>query len=268
MPTVMPDGNAEDPQERGPRRRRAVGTEELLRRYRRRKSISLRDQLVEQQRTTVEAMARRLAGRLPPCVDPQDLVHAGIWGLMQAIDKFDPARCEVFATFARIRVRGAMLDELRNMDFLPRLYRRRQRDREQALLRLRAELLREPSEAELANELGVSVETLQRSYVRRGEMQVGGPVLDDDGESGWDAMDLLADEETESPIEAISRQELVAKIRQSLLPVEWKVLQLHYLEGMSGKEVARRLRLSASRICQIHGRVLDRLKQRLSAAAV
>src|SRR5262245_14161769 len=264
----MPTDEA-DPAKRSARRARPVGVEELLRRYCRRRTVALRDRLVEHHRTAVEAMARRLCGRLPPCVDAQDLVHAGIWGLMQAIDKFQPARSEVFATFARIRVRGAMLDELRNMDFLPRLYRRRLRDREQALLRLRAELLREPSEVELAAELGVTLETLQRSYVRRGEMQFGGPVLDDDDEgSGWDAMDLLADEESESPIEAISRQELVAKIQESLQPVEWKVLQLHYLEGMSGKEVARRLRLSASRICQIHGRVLDRLKVRLRAAAV
>src|SRR5262245_23487811 len=114
---------------RGSRSSRAVGTEELLRRYRRRRSVLLRDQLVEQQRRTVAAMARRLASRLPPCVDEQDLVHAGIWGLMQAIDKFEPQRCEQFATFMRIRVRGAMLDELRNMDFLPRLYRRRLRER-------------------------------------------------------------------------------------------------------------------------------------------
>ncbi|MGE3173568.1 MAG: sigma-70 family RNA polymerase sigma factor [Planctomycetota bacterium] len=243
-------------------------TEDLLRRYRRRRTTVLRDLLVERHRATVEAMARRLSARLPACVDSQDLVHAGIWGLMQAIDKFEPQRSEHFATFARIRVRGAMLDELRNMDFLPRLYRRRLRDREQALLRLRAELLRDPSDAELAAELGVSLETLQRSYVRRGEQHLFGHIPDDDDGSVWDSMDLLADDELESPIEAISRQELVAKIQENLQPMEWKVLQLHYLEGMSGKEVARRLRLSASRICQIHGRVLDRLKHRLRAAAV
>jgi RNA polymerase sigma factor FliA len=258
----------DDSSKRGPRSGRATATEVLLQRYRRRKSVILRDLLVERHRATVEAMARRLASRLPPCVDSQDLVHAGIWGLMQAIDKFEPARCELFATFARIRVRGAMLDELRNMDFLPRLYRRRLRDREQALLRLQAELLREPSDAELAAELGVTLETLQRSYVRCGELHLLGHAQDDDDGPRWDTMDLLADDELESPIEAISRQELVQKIQQSLRPIEWKVLQLHYLEGMSGKEVARRLRLSASRICQIHGRVLSRLKQRLRAAAV
>src|SRR5262245_16890945 len=107
----MPTDEA-DPAKRSARRARpVVGIEELLRRYRRRRTVALRDRLVEHHRSAVEAMARRLCGRLPPCVDAQDLVHAGIWGLMQAIDKFQPARSEVFATFARIRVRGAMLDE-------------------------------------------------------------------------------------------------------------------------------------------------------------
>jgi RNA polymerase sigma factor (sigma-70 family) len=76
-------------------------------------------------------------------------------------------------------------------------------------------------------------------------------------------MDQLADDELEAPFEQASRQELVAKIQESLDPIEWKVLQMHYLEGMTGRDIARRLRLSASRICQIHGRVLDRLKTQM-----
>jgi RNA polymerase sigma factor for flagellar operon FliA len=250
-----------------------VATEELLRRYRRRRTVALRDLLVERHRAAVEAMARNMCLRLPPCVDPQDLVHAGIWGLMQAIDRFEPLRSEQFGGFMRIRVRGAMLDELRNMDFLPRLYRRRARDREQALARLRIELARDPSDAELAEELGVSVATLQRSYAARGDLRLIGGGAEgafggEDGPEPQDGMDRLVDDDVESPIEAINRRELVAKIRHSLQPIEWRVLELHYLEGMSGKEVARRLRLSAARICQIHGRVLDRLKLRLRAAAV
>jgi RNA polymerase sigma factor for flagellar operon FliA len=248
-------------------------TQQLLRRYHRRRTVAVRDQLVERHRATVQAMARSMALRLPPCVDPQDLEHAGIWGLMQAIDRFEPERAEQFGCFMRIRVRGAMLDELRNMDFLPRLYRRRLRDREQALARLRLELARDPSDAELAAELGVTVATLQRDYVRRGDLCRVGGIGGNDGEGGddsgpWDGLDRLADDDLESPIEAIHRQELVAKIRKSLEPIEWRVLHLHYIEGMSGREVARRMRLSAARICQIHGRVLDRLKTRLRAAAV
>jgi RNA polymerase sigma factor for flagellar operon FliA len=245
--------------------RRIFGTVDWLRRSRRPKTAALRARLVEAHRGTVEAMARRLALRLPPSVDVQDLVHAGIWGLMRALDRIDVSRLDQFPAFMRIKVRCAMLDELRNMDFLPRLYRRRLRDREEAIHRLRSELLREPSEEELAQELGVSREVLQRSYSRHGEQQSMNREHDAAGDA-WDAMEALADD-VESPIEAIHRQEIVAKIQASLSPIEWRVLKMHYLDGMSGKEVARRLRLSASRICQIHGQVLCRLKTRLAAIA-
>jgi RNA polymerase sigma factor for flagellar operon FliA len=246
-----------------------AGTAQLLRRYRRTRSVVVRNLIVERYREVVESMARSMSMRLPRSVDLQDLVHAGMWGLMQAIDKFQLDRLDQFAGFVRIRVRGAMLDELRHLDFLPRLYRRRLRDRERAISRLRSRLMREPFEAEVAQELGVSLRRFVEAYGVRSRVpqQVSGashPL----GDGVADLMESVADEANESPIEAIHRQELLAKIRSSLLPVEWQVLQLHYLEGMSGKQVARRLRLSASRICQIHGRVLDRLKQRLAAVAV
>ncbi len=236
-------------------------TEELLRRYRRRGSTILRDRVVERHRGIVESMARGLASRLPPSVDAQDLVHAGMWGLIQAIASYEPDRCDQFTAFMRIRVRGAMLDELRHLDFLPRLFRRRLRQRKEAVARLRTALEREPSDAELAAELGISESALWRRYETVALRQVA------PGDGDEDGMEQLADEALESPIEAITRQELLDLIRQSLEPVEWKVLQLHYLEGMTGKQVARRMRLSAARICQIHGRVLDRLKTELAALA-
>lgn len=236
-------------------------TEELLRRYRRRGTTSLRDRVVERHRGIVESMARGLASRLPPSVDAQDLVHAGMWGLIQAIASYEPDRCDQFTAFMRIRVRGAMLDELRHLDFLPRLFRRRLRQRNEAVARLRTTLEREPSDAELAAELGISESALWRRYESVALRQVA------PGDGDEDGMEQLADEALESPIEAITRQELLDLIRQSLEPVEWKVLQLHYLEGMTGKQVARRMRLSAARICQIHGRVLDRLKTELAALA-
>jgi len=234
-------------------------TEDLLRRYRRRGCTQLRDRVVERHRGVVEAMAQGLAARLPRSVDPQDLVHAGIWGLMQAIANYAPARCDRFTAFMRIRVRGAMLDELRHMDFLPRLFRRRLRERDAAVGRLRSALGREPRDIELAAELGISEAQLWRRY----QSLVRPAVHSGDGEH----MENLADDGVESPIDVITRQELLSLIRRSLRPVEWKVLQLHYLEGKTGKQIARSLRLSASRICQIHGRVLDRLKTQFAAAA-
>lgn len=238
-------------------------TEDLLRRYRVNGSRALFARVVERHRATVEAMASGLATRLPPSVDTRDLVHAGLWGLMQAIHSYQPARCDQFSAFMRIRVRGAMLDELRHLDFLPRLFRRRVRERDQARARLRMELEREPTGSELAAALGIT----EAALLRRCEPALLRPLraVDDSGE---DHVDQLADDGIEPPIEAITRQEQIDLIRSSLDPVEWRVLELHYLEGLTGKQVARRLRLSASRICQIHGRVLDRLKARWTVPAI
>jgi RNA polymerase sigma factor for flagellar operon FliA len=238
----------------------AESTEDLLRRHRRAPSRTLLACIVERQRPAVEAMAGGLAARLPRSVDAQDLVHAGLWGLMQAIDTYEPARCDQFSAFMRIRVRGAMLDELRHMDFLPRLFRRRVRECNEARARLRMELEREPTGTEVAAELGIT----EHALLRRSEpLVLRSPGADDSGE---DQYAQLADQGLESPIEVITRRELLELVRTSLAPMEWKVLQLHYLEGLTGKQVARRLRLSASRICQIHGRVLDRLKEKLTSA--
>ncbi len=255
--SAVGDGPDDDKRDRG-------STEELLRRYRRSGSRTLLAYVVERHRAVVESMASGLALRLPPSVDARDLVHAGLWGLMQAIENYEPARCDQFQAFMRIRVRGAMLDELRHMDFLPRLFRRRVRERNEVRARLRMELEREPTDSELASALGIT----EAALLRRCEPNVLRALPAGGDDTAEDRFEQLADDAVESPIEAITRRELIEHIRSSLDPIEWQVLHLHYLEGLNGKQVARRLRLSASRICQIHGRVLDRLKARLSTAAV
>ena len=239
-------------------------TEQLLERYRLRRSRAILDEIVERNRRIVESVAFALAAKLPRSVDVQDLVHAGMWGLMQAVSSFEPERCNSFESFMRQRVRGAMLDELRHMDFLPRLFRRRVRERDAAKAHLRMELEREPTNTELAEELGISEDALMRCP----DSKVLRSVHWREHESDEDQFDHLPDDGVESPIEAITRQELLELVRKNLDPIEWKVLKLHYLDGLTGRQVARRLRLSASRICQIHVAVLDRLKQQLTAAAV
>lgn len=239
-------------------------TEQLLERYRLRRSRAILDEVVERQRAVVESMAVTLANKLPRSVDVQDLAHAGMWGLMQAISSFEPERCNSFEAFMRQRVRGAMLDELRHMDFLPRLFRRQVRERDAARARLRMELEREPTNTELAEELGITEDALLKCP----ESKVMRSVHWRETESEDEHFEHLPDDAVESPIEAITRQELLDLVRKHLEPIEWKVLKLHYLDGLTGRQVARRLRLSASRICQIHVAVLDRLKQELTARAV
>lgn len=234
----------------------------LLARYRRRPTVRLRNQLIERYRSMVEAIARALAQRLPASVDVDDLAHAGVWGLIGALDGYRPEFGASFVTFMRIRVRGAMLDELRHLDILPRAYRRRARAREEAAERLRTTLHREPSDAELAAELGVSERRFRLRYatvVRHSadslDSSVGGRDEEDGGVVDGNAC----------PMDGVDRADLIESIRESLQPIEWKVLRLQYLDGLTGKEVARKLRLSPARVCQIHARVLARLKQRLEA---
>lgn len=251
------------------RKARASSADEsvgLLSRYRRSRSVNARNQLVERYRGMVEGMARAMAMRLPKSVDVHDLIHAGVWGLMQAIENYDPRIGRHFVPFMRMRVRGAMLDELRNLDFLPRLYRRRQREFDAARDELRRQLERDPSDTELAESLGVSEQRLRRTYSLSlsASGRAAARFADPSAHSvDRDDLETLADTEAHGAVEAVDRRELIETIAASLAPIEWKVLRLHYLEGMSGRDVARKLRLSASRICQIHGRVLSRLKTRL-----
>lgn len=251
--------------------KRGGGGEALLSRYRRSASVKLRNRLVERYREHVEDMARMLSLRLPRSVDVQDLTHAGMWGLIQAIENYEPSRGAGFMPFMRIRVRGAMLDELRNMDYLPRLHRARLRLRDEAVMRLRGTLHRDPTDVELAAELGISESQYQQHYQPFATAQNTAPhnrlhEVSRDGEAPADVLASLADQDQEAPIEALNRRELLEKIESTLEPVEWAVLRLHYLEGKTGKEVARKLRLSQSRICQIHMRVLERLKTRLGSS--
>ncbi len=241
----------------------------LFARYRRSRSLELRDRLIERYRGHVEAIARRIVSRLPRHVESQDLVHAGIFGLIQAIESYEPARGAHFLAFMRLRVRGAILDELRQLDHVPRQQRSRIRILEAARRRLRAELLREPSDLELAVDLGISESALRQRYLQvlvRCALPTGMSKGDGDDEFGND-LDGVADEGVEPPFEALHRRDLLEQIERTLDPTEWAVLRLHYLEGLTGRQVARKLRLSAARICQIHLRVLARLKDRLSLAS-
>ena len=242
---------------------------DLLARYRRTRSLPLRNQLIEWHRGQVEAIARRIAVRVPRTVDVQDLVHAGIWGLMQALESYDAGRGTPFTAYMRLRAHGAMLDELRHMDYLPRLFRQRQRALASAQLRLSERLGRDPSDAELAQELGVTETNLRRRFClwnASDDRRLGSAELDGEDGAARDGVDALTDEQSEPPLESLHRRELLEHIERTLPPLEWSVLRMHYLEGMSGKDVARKLRLSAARICQIHVRVLERLKGRLAAS--
>lgn len=232
----------------------AAAVEALARRYARRPDRAVLERIVRACRDTVAARAARLAARLPAHVDAADLCDAGMWGLLQAVATYAPARGERFAAWAELRVRGAMLDELRRADFVPRGLRRRLRARAAAVSRLRLLLQREPTASELAAELGASEAELARLCApRRLPIDVAG---DGDGATAV----ALADGSLPPVEAALLRREAVERIRAVLAPQQWRVLELCFLEGLTGREAARQLRLTPSRISQIRADALLRLR--------
>jgi RNA polymerase sigma factor for flagellar operon FliA len=234
----------------------AAAVEALARRYARQPDPVVLEQIVALCRATVAARAARLAARLPAHVAAADLHAAGLWGLLQAVATFAPARGERFAAWAELRVRGAMLDELRRADFVPRGLRRRLRRHAAALGRLRLELQREPTASELAAELGASEAELARLCApQRVPIDATGG-----GDADGDRALALADASLPAVEDGLLRREALDGLRRALPPQQWRVLELCVLDGLTGREAARRLRVTPSRVSQLRADALLRLR--------
>ena len=221
-----------------------------------------RNALVEHYQPLVREMVRRLERRLPRKVDRGDLDTAANVGLMTAIEAFDPARGIPFELYGEHRVRGALLDELRNQDWLPRPWRARLEARRSCIERLRAELRREPDDEEVAIALGIPVETYRQDY---GPMLVDGPQSQSWGEEDTTALEGVADLEREAPHERLTREELLRLVAEKLTVQEYRLVYLKYWEELSMREIGVLLELSESRVCKIHAALLDRLRDKLRA---
>ena len=196
-----------------------------------------RQRLLTENLPEVRYIARRIHDRLPSHVPFDDLVHAGILGLIDAVDKYDPQKNVQLKSYARFRIRGAILDSLRQMDWSPRNLRRQARRIEEANRELSAELGRAPSESEIAAKIGVSLEEFQQLL---GELR------------GLDLGSLRAE-----------IRNLLAKAISELDEKERQVLGLYYLEELTMKEVGMILGIGESRVSQIHTAALIRLRSRL-----
>jgi len=233
----------------------------LWRSYRRRPDPKLRNSLVESYQPFALEIVRRFAVRLPRSVDLGDLETAGSVGLMNAIESFDPSRGVRFEAYCELRVRGALLDELRQLDWLPRPWRNRLERHKRALERLRAERNCEPSEEDLACELEMTIEEYRRFF---GSGLPGAPsnsLALADGEDLAN-LDVVADTQSDAPGEKLSREELLRLVAQRLTDQEYRIVYLKYWEELSMREIGQLEGLSESRVCKIHGRLLERLKDR------
>ncbi|HEU4514005.1 MAG TPA: FliA/WhiG family RNA polymerase sigma factor [Nocardioidaceae bacterium] len=231
--------------------------EEVWSRYRAEPTLELRNRLVMQYSPLVKYVAGRLRTRLPDSVDYADLVSDGIIGLMEAIDRFDPSRGLTFQTFAVPRIRGAMVDALRALDWVPRSVRERVRQVEEAQRVLEARLGRIPDDPEIAAEVGISVPTLRDLYAKVAFTSVG--TLEDLE---------LADDLSAAATHEIEDDEAKAALLRVVgeLPERDQVLiALYYFEGLTLSEIGRVLGVSESRVSQLHSRATLVLRTKLSA---
>jgi RNA polymerase sigma factor for flagellar operon FliA len=227
-----------------------------------------RDTLLRDNLSLVHHVARTLARRLADDADLDELVSAGTLGLMSAAESFDPGRGLAFSTFAVPRIRGAMLDELRRQDHVPRSVRRKSRSIAQAREALMHTLGRDPSSREMADALGVDRDTLFR-WTAEVETAVHLP-LDGHGRSAQDERPTRAEllrSEVELPDESLAREEQVAALRDAMLALddqERTVLALYYFENLRSREIGELLGVSESRVSQVRARALGRLRAALT----
>ncbi|MFM2092338.1 MAG: hypothetical protein RLZZ127_2827 [Planctomycetota bacterium] len=225
-----------------------------------------REQEITRHLPLVHSVVERVCAHLPPHVDKEDLFHAGVIGLIDAITRFDPTRDNAFSTYAVLRIRGSVIDELRARDWVPRGARERARGWQQAVNDLLSELGRMPTDEELAARLGVAVGELaaiEAGAAVTTQISLDEPIAD---ETPLGATLARHDDELANParfLERDDRRHLLAAAFRKLSEQERLVVKLYYFENLLMKEIAAILGVTESRVCQIHGRVMALLRQRL-----
>jgi RNA polymerase sigma factor FliA len=214
----------------------------------------------------VRYIARRIHDRLPSHVPFDDLVHAGILGLIDAVDRFDPRKNVQLKSYARFRIRGAILDSLRQMDWSPRNLRRQARKIEDVTRELAAELGRAPTEVELAARMGIALEEFHQLLGELRGLDLGSLQAHPEDGDGDDFMSAVASRPEEDPFQRTLRTEMRTLLAQAIGELDDKerqVLGLYYLEELTMKEVGAILGIGESRVSQIHTAALIRLRARL-----
>jgi len=227
-----------------------------------------RERLLVEQLPQVKYIAKRIHDRLPPHILFEDLVHAGILGLIEAIQRFDPARHVELKSFAKHRIQGAILDSLRDLDWSPRPLRRKARRIEEAQQKLRARLGYSPSESQLAEELGISLDKFQHLL---GELRgLDLRSLHSEGtEEGFEREIRNANQNAapDDPFAVCLRSEmngLLAKAIDELPERERQLLALYYYEELTMKEAGAVLGIGEARVSQLHSAAIVRLRARMS----
>lgn len=245
---------------------------ELWRFYKENPSHENRERLILRYAPLVKQVAARVSSGLPPSVDFSDLVSYGIFGLLDAIERFDPSRGIKFETYAIARIKGAIIDELRAEDWVPRSIRHKAREVEKVYAALENELKRVPTDGEVARRLGISVEEYQDLLNKFSVMSL--VALDELWSVSGDKLerialaDMVEDDKAIDPSETFELEEMkniVADAINRLPEREKLVISLYYYEGLNMREIGEVLNVTESRVCQLHTRAIFRLKARLAS---
>lgn len=232
------------------------------------RSPELREQLVLQSTPLVHYLLNRLGITQKLGSDYEDLVHQGLLGLIDAVDRYDPRHGARFSTYASLRIRGKILDYLRSSDWMSRGTRQRVRLIQKTVTNLWSELQREPTEEEIAAHVGMTVEDVQKGFDDANRVLVSlDTLVEVDQEGEGSLYERLRDEHQEDPSELIEamglHEEMAAAIRE-LTERDQVLLSLYYVEELTFKEIGKVLGITESRVCQLHARALINLKAVLS----
>lgn len=231
-----------------------------------RSNETLRNTLIEAYLPLVRYHAERVWSRLPDEVDVDDLTSSGVFGLMDAIDAYDLTRGVKFETYCVPRIRGAMLDELRNMDWVPRLVRSRARKLAEANKELTDRLGRLPTEDELAQRLNIDRTELSRVMNDANAanlVSLNKKWFETDGSKDVSELDLVEDARGEDPTARLQKSDVIRLVTRGLSYNERMIIILYYYEEMTMKEVGATLDLSESRVSQMHSAIIARLQSQL-----
>ena len=224
---------------------------------------SSRNLLMEHYRYLVKYIAERLHSKLPDKIEVDDLISAGIFGLMDAIDAFDPLRGVKFETYCSPRIKGSILDELRSMDWVPRLVRSRASQLTKTTRSLETHLGRKPTEKETAEKLDMDMDEfgrLQRDANAISLVSLNTQYGDADGEKDVREIDVIKDRKSLDPLTEAQKRDLKNLLTKGLTRAERLIIVLYYYEEMTMKEIGVTLDLSESRVSQMHSSIIARLK--------
>jgi RNA polymerase sigma factor for flagellar operon FliA len=227
-------------------------------------AVATRESLILENLKQVRGVARQIHRSLPPNVPLDDLISVGILGLINAIDHYDAGQNTKFSTYAEFKIRGAILDSLRSLDWAPRLQRRKAKQIEAAIFTAQNQLMRTPTDEDIAAVLGIKLEEYYQWLIDVQALNLGSLETEkNDGSSSHSLLNYIADDETRQPAALLERGELEQVLTEGVerLPeIERTVLGLYYEKELAPREIAEVIDLRAARVCQLRTQAILRLR--------